>query len=118
MFKFDVLKYSQFLMVCIGIYPYDWEKSANQFCKSFKPYYISISLVLAIVSSVVFIIQNVSNFQSILIAIMTIVASTQSLGAYINTGLKMNGVQELHLTLQQIVDDGKFIQCFFVVVFI
>lgn len=104
--KFKVLKYNQSFMTWIGIYSHNVWKPTNEFYNSFSSHFNIISLALCIISSAIFVFQNPSNLKRVLEALVVMVGCIQALGAYLNIGHKMKKMKVLHLTLQDIADQG------------
>lgn len=105
MSKFKVLRTNESFMARIGIYSDDLTKP-TKFLKTVEANFIVLNLVLMIIFNAVFIYENASNFPLVLSEIMVIIGCVQGLGAYVNIGLKLDKVQDLHLFIQGIVNKG------------
>lgn len=106
MSKFKVLRYNQVFMTKLGIYSQRLTASAIDFFKSLITLSILILLLLAIILSAVFVYKHRLESKRTLESMSLIVTSIQAFGAYLNIGLRMAKVAELHLKLQAIADEG------------
>lgn len=109
MSKFSVLRYNQAFMAELGIYSNRLTEPKNEFFNNRVSYSILGCLFVAIISNIVFVWYEKSNKKSIRQSLVLIVTSYQAFGAYLNIGLKMNKIKELHLKLQQISDEGDYL---------
>lgn len=109
MSKFSVLRYNQAFMAELGIYSNRLTEPTNEFFNNRIAHAIVGCLLVAIISNILFVWFGKTNSKSIRESLVLIVTSYQALGAYLNFGLKMKRVKELHLKLQEISDEGDFI---------
>lgn len=80
-------------------------KPINGFFKSISTYYILFNtIIFLIVSSIVFLYENVEHPQYALKTGVFIVGGLQAIGMFLSFGLKMDKVSILHVKLQEIVD--------------
>lgn len=105
--KFNVLKYNQLLMTRLGIYSFNLSELTNEFLKSASSYCITITLILSIISSIIFVIENRSEINMVLQALVVMIGCFQAIGAYLNIGLNMSKIKIFHQNLQKIADEGK-----------
>lgn len=105
MSKFNVLKYNQAFMAWLGIYSHNLLEPTNEFFKSFVAYFIVINLLTGLYGSAAFAEKNRS---ALLSAMKICMAAVQSIGSFLNIGLKMRKIKALHLALQQFVNEGMW----------
>lgn len=106
--KFRVLEFNQNFMACIGINSHDLTESRNEFFRSMVAYFILFNLICwCMVSSSVFVYQNLDKLELALVTGLVISAGFQSAGMFLAVGLNMKAVKKLHLRLQEIVNNGK-----------
>lgn len=100
-------------MAQIGISSYRLTEPINEFFHSFSTHFVLFHLIVfGLIGGIVFAYNNISNFEIVLEACVTIIGGIQSGGMFLGIGLKMKKVKELHLKLQEIVDEAiasKFI---------
>lgn len=109
--QFTVLKYNQICMSWCGIYSDHLKEPSNEFFKSFATYWTLVSMVLAIVSSAWYIVENRTiHVKESLGAFKIAFAAFQSTGMFLSIGMKMIDIKALHLELQKIVDKGDWYQ--------
>lgn len=106
MSKFKVLRYNQAFMAELGIYSHRLTEPTNEFFNCRVTYTILGCLLVAILSNCVLVYIDSTNSKSTLESVVLIVTSFQAFGAYLNIGLKMKKMKELHLKLQEISDEG------------
>lgn len=112
--KFNVLQNNQSLMAKLGIYSYRLKEPTNEFYKSLSTYYMLICIVTcSIGSSVAYVIQNISQFSSVLETCKILIISVQYAGMFLNFGLQMKKIKALHLHLQGIVNKGTKYKLFY-----
>lgn len=104
MYKFKVLQYNEKVMTNLGIYSH----STTNFFHSLSALCILSFLLIAIILSSVFAYKNALYTKHTLESLVLLVTSFQAFGAYLNIGLKMAKIRELHLKLQAIADEGLF----------
>lgn len=110
MVKFTVLQSNQNLMARLGIGSHCLKSSRNEFFHSIPALCItSITITFTIISCGIFIYKNLSNYESVIDAASCSFAGLQACGMFLSTGLNMKNVKLLHLKLQDIVDNDKFI---------
>lgn len=108
MVKFSVLKYNQVCMAWFGIYSHNLNEPSNEFFGSFATYWTLVSMVLAILSSAWYILENRTiHVKESLGAFKIAFAAFQSTGMFLSFGMKLRDIKALHLKLQQIVDKGN-----------
>lgn len=106
--KFIVLEFNQNFMAFIGISSHQLTEPSNEFFRSIAAYFILFNLLgWCIVSSSVFVYQNIENLELALVTALIIVAGFQSGGMFLAVGLKMAAVKMVHLRLQEIVNAGE-----------
>ena len=109
MARFEVHKYNQAFMAFIGIHSYNLTDPSNEFFKSFATFYhLFTAFTFFIISSSVFVYWNWPNLEIILEPFLESMSGLTYGGMLLSIGLNMEKVKLLHLTLQQIVDEGKF----------
>lgn len=104
--RIEVLKNNQLLMTWIGIYSHS---PTNQNLKAFHTYaayYMHIICIFGILFSTIFVLDNPSDFQEVLEALLVIVAASQGYGSYLTVGSKLREVKSLHFKIQEIVDES------------
>lgn len=104
MSKFKVLRYNEKFMANLGIY-----SNSIEFGNSLSALCILLFLLIAIILSAVFACKNSLHSKHTLESLVLMVTSLQAFGAYLNIGLKMKKVRELHLKLQAVADEGLVI---------
>ena len=110
MAKFKVHKYNQAFMARMGIHSYNLTDPTNEFFKSFETYYhLFVVIAFFIIASSVYVYVNWPNLEVILEPTLVVMSGILYGGTYLSVGLNMRKVKLLHLTLQQIVDEGKSI---------
>lgn len=108
MVKFSVLQRNQVQMAWMKLSSFDLTKPTNQYFRSFSTYYILVTAILGnVVSSAVFILQNLSNFEIVLDTCIVLIAGFQYGCMFFSVGVNSNTVKALYLKFQKIVDDGK-----------
>lgn len=111
--KFKVLEFNQRFMAWLGIHSYHLTEPTNEFFNSIFTYInLLIIIVLFLISSVLYVYQNETNFKIMIQIFLVIVAGFQYGGMFISIGIKMKNIKILHLKLQEIVDGGKVINIF------
>lgn len=107
MAKFKVLEYNQKFMSRFGIQSHNLNEPTNEFFKSPATYYVLINVILfTIISSAIFIYENVSQFELALQTSIIVIAGLQCGGMFLTFGLNIKKVKELHINLQNFVDEG------------
>lgn len=106
--RFNVLESNRKLLFHLGLYP-KLTGPPNEFLKSVTAYHIlMIAFVFFIISSMMFVIQNLE--QNIGVAIETfimVIGGIQFGGMFLNVRLNSKTVKALHLKIQEIIDDGS-----------
>lgn len=106
MSKFKVLHHNQKIMARLGINSHSLRSLTNEFFHSFSAFCItSITIIFTIISCIVFIYENITNYESVIDAAMCSFAGLQGCGMFISIGLNMKNVKALHLKLQEIIDN-------------
>lgn len=106
MVKFEVLKTNKSLMYSLGIHSNRLSEPTSEFSTSIKAhYFLFILFFCCLLPSLMFIHENMTQFELTLDALLIIIATTQSGGMFLNVGLQMKTVKQLHLKLQSIVDE-------------
>lgn len=106
--NFKVLEYNQTCMARLGIHSQNLNDLSNEFFKSPIAYLIlSITVLFTIISSVVYIFRNSSNFESSMQAFIVTIAGVQTGGMFISIGYKMKIIKNLHIKLQNFIDAGN-----------
>ena len=119
MAKLHVLKYSQWLMSKLGIYPYRLTDPPNEFFKSILTYYIFfVSICLTVCCSVAFMNVHWPDFERISCSFMIACSGIQTAGMFFCFGLQLKNVKSVHLKLQEIVDAKGTSDTFFSIKFI
>lgn len=99
---FKVLEHNYIFLSLIGMFSFN---PAHEFFKSIKIYYtLFVVIIMLIVSSIVFIFENLSQVLFVLQGCSLIIAGIQQGGMFISTGLKMDRMRDLNRNLQTIVD--------------
>lgn len=109
--KFNVLNNNQAFMTRLGLYSYRLTEPTFELFNSFFSYFIILFLGMGISLSVMFVFNfimagDMSEFKSLVEAMVVIVAGCQTLPAYLAIAYKIDAVKALHLKLQSIVDKG------------
>lgn len=107
MIKFTVLKYNKFILSHLGI---SIKQSSNRtiqnvFCKAISSYYILTTMIVFVVASVMFVLQNLSQYNVALRTCAIAIATSQSIGMYFCFGINVNKINALHFKLQEIIDE-------------
>lgn len=108
MAKFTVLKYNKFLLSHLGILSN--QIFQNVFFKRLSSYYILLTTTAFVVASVIFVLQNSSQFDTALRTSAIAIGTFQSIGMYLCFGKNIKKVNALHFKLQEIIDgtvEGK-----------
>lgn len=102
--KFKVLKYHDFALTKLLIYPS-------------VTYYILLNLIAFVASSIVFVYQNISQFDVALRACIFVFGVSQTVGMFYSYGTNLSRIQAVHAKLNEIINKtilGKFyarLQC-------
>lgn len=116
--KFQVFKYNQNYMTKIGLYFYHSKQPIDVLLQLFANLYFFIfTFGVCVVSSVIAIINNRSNFILAIQASLCAIGGLQASGCYLNIRLKSKSARILHLTLQELVDEGDIKTCFLLLLF-
>lgn len=108
---FNVFKYHKIALIKLRIYPTSAQNKINVFFKSFASYYILIVLIAFIISSIVFVVQNLSEFTDALRSCMFIFGVCQAIGMFYYYGINASKMQTVHIKLQETIDEmikGKY----------
>lgn len=105
---FNVLEFNQNFMARIGINSHDLTESRNEFFRSIVAYFILFNLIgWCVVSSSVFVYENIEHLDLALQTAFVIVAGFQAGGMFLGVGLNMKAVKTVQLRLQEIVNAGE-----------
>lgn len=108
MVTFNVLESNQAYMAWLGIYPRNFDDPTNDFFKSFGCFYVLITLTISFCGSTAFIEKNWSvDLITTLEAFKIFMATLQCGGSFVNIGLNLNKIRDVHMALQQLVNEGK-----------
>lgn len=108
MFKFTVLKYNKFVLTHLGILSEQLPSETctrSDFFKRPSSYYILLTMTALVVASVMFVLQNVSQFDVALRTCAIAIGTSQSIGMYFCFGINLRKINALHLKLQAIIDE-------------
>lgn len=108
---FTVLTYHKFALIKLGMCSAQNQNIKNVFFKSFASHYIFFILLLLAVSDIVFIRDNISEFNVALHACISFIGVTQAVGVLYCYGINMTKILAVHLKFQEIVDKivkGKY----------
>lgn len=97
MVKFTVLKYHDLAVTKLVIYP-------------FVKYFILLNLVAFVASSIMFVYQNISQFDVVLRALIFIFGTCQSIGMFYSYGTNLTKIQAVHFKLNEMFEktiEGK-----------
>lgn len=89
--KFKVLKYHDFVLNKLIIYP-------------FTSHFILVDLTAFIVLNAVFVYQNTSQFDAVLGACIFIFGIGQSVGMFFCYAINLSEIQTVHMEIQKIID--------------
>lgn len=106
MSKFKVLKYNQALMNWQGIHSHRLAEPTNEFLKKAGSYYVMFILFAFVIASAVKIYGYWPEVEPILKPCSVAFGGIQCVGMFICIGIQMKNIKELHLELQQIVNEG------------
>lgn len=107
MASFNVLENNQAYMAWLGIYSRNLDEPTNEFLTSFASFYVLITMTISFCGSTAFIMNNWSiDLITTLEAFKIFLSTLQCIGSFVNIGLNMSKIRALHLTLQQLVDEG------------
>lgn len=110
MSKFKVLECNHKFMVWLGIHSYRLTEPTNEFLHAISSYCVFFSVFMfTIISSAVFAYKNFSlQFDAALEAVFIVIAGLQASGMFISVGVEMKAVKTLHLKLQEIVHESRW----------
>lgn len=106
-----VLRVNLKVLKWLGIYSHRINVSIYELFKPSRAYFVMLSFILTIVTSVTYICTNRSNNSKLLdivFALMSIVGILGNTGLFITFGTKMLKVKLLQKELQKIVDGTKY----------
>lgn len=115
MSKFKVLEYNQSVMARIGIHSHHLYTPTNDFFKTFVSLYILFTITFFIFGSIVFICINWPQYDIISEPCLIAVGCVQVGGMFLGIGLKMKKVKQLHLRLQEMMDESTIITISFII---
>lgn len=105
--KFRVLDFIRKVLTWLGMYPQILSGNIS-IIKTYAGYHITfIICALFIVSSSLFVYQNYKQFELALETSLIVIAGFQIFGMFMSIRLKMNVIENLHRTLQDVVDKCK-----------
>lgn len=105
--KIKVMKYNQFMMTALGVYPRSSSSSSlSNYLHLLSPYLVIISMILCISSAFLFIYRGSIHLTHIIEALIVVFGAPQPLFAYINLRWKMKRVAEVNEKLQAVIDQG------------
>lgn len=107
--KIEVLKYNQAYMTKLGGYSYNLHEPTIEFYKAPFVYYGSVTLTIALISSAVFLRENLSELKEALEAFKIFAAGFQSGICSLVLAFQLKKIKVLHLRLQALVDEGALI---------
>lgn len=108
MVKFKVLELVQTVLTRLGMYPQSLTGTYD-FKKAIPLYYITFLILgMFITSSSLFVYQNIGEFELALGTTLIVIAGFQIGGMLLSIRLRVEKVEELHRTLQDIVDKSNF----------
>lgn len=105
MAKFTVLNYNKFLLSHLGIFSKQLSNQIfqNVFFKRLSSYYILLTTTAFVVASVIFVLQNSSQFDTALRTSAIAIGTFQSIGMYFCFGKNIKKVNAMHFKLQEII---------------
>lgn len=104
----NILQYNQFYLNLLGLSSHRLMEPTSEFLKTQNCYVLLFGLGgLMLPTSALFGIYNINNITLALKSILMLCACVQCLGSYISIGLKMKKVKQIHLKIQDFVDNGK-----------
>lgn len=99
-------KFWRFLVLDKGSGPL--KQDTNDFLKTFQSWLIILGfIILMIAYSVIFIVNNIADFDGVTVEIEVLCAGVQGLGAFIPVGLNLITAKRLIFEIQNIADKGK-----------
>lgn len=100
-------------MSWLGLYSHHLNEPTNEFFKSFVALWTFFIMVLAIITSFWYMLDNWSiHVKQSLGAFKIAFAGIQSGGMFLSIGMKMGAIKTLHLKLQEIIDKGTVGFCY------
>lgn len=111
-----VMKYNRIIMAIVGIYPYSFASVSLNLFRSISPYLITIILITCEISAATYAYHETSP-SLMLAALSLVIGGIQSLCAYQNMRWKMDAVGQVHVKLQEIVDQSILFSWIFYRVF-
>lgn len=106
--KIKVLEKNQIELARLGIYCHQSIEPSNEFDKFASTIYILVLMAISLVASACYVHENLSiNVRLALNAAIMVPATLQWIGVYLGFRLKTNQIQDFHLKLQGIIDEGK-----------
>lgn len=107
MVKFTVLEYNEFLLYQFGIFSTELSNRTSRyvFFKTLSSYYILLTTTAFVVASVIFVLENPSQFDVALRTSAIAIGTAESIGMYFCYGTKTTEVNAVHLKLQAIINE-------------
>lgn len=108
--KFKVLRGNEYMMICLGIFSKESNRSSKQLFKSPATCFFLFNILMMLVgSSALYIYNHPFELRSVLEGGQCVIGGLQLTGMFINTALKTKTITKLHNKLQLFVDQGKLI---------
>lgn len=106
MARFKVLDIRPVLVQRMGIIPTSIITPPHKYFRIFWDYYVWIVLFLFLVSSILYVLWNFSDFNNVLKTCPMIIGGFQSLGMFMGVGFRSHHIVTLRTKLQALVDSG------------
>lgn len=112
--QYTVLANMENVMKRLRIYTDRLSDLSDDFFNSIATHFNLVNMIIFIVTSALFVFQSTTQLIDALRTVMVVIGSIQSLGMFITFGMKIVQVKQLHLKLQNIVDQsikGEYFAC-------
>lgn len=107
--KMKVLQYNQYYLNVLGLSSDRLTEQTDEFLKTMNCYVLLFGLGgLLFPCSAIFGINHVYNIKLALKSLLLVCGCLQCVGSYISIGIKMKKVKQMHLKIQDYVDNGNF----------
>lgn len=108
--KLEVFETIRPLMVRLGLHSYNLTEPKNEFFRTFVAYHtMAVSVLLFIISSIIYIYQNVTDFSAVPEPLVLICAGIHLLGTFTCLGLSKRNVKLLQIELQELIDKSNYL---------
>lgn len=107
MFSFTVLKYDEIILARLGYFSKQMPSptTQNKFFKRLSSYYILLTTTIFVLTSAIFVLQNLSQFDIALRSSAIAIGTAQSIGMYFSFGTNVRKIHAIHFKLQKIIDE-------------